>query len=175
MVVPDSSHFISYRDRWESPEENKMKKTLLVLFASVAVVLSTGFTPVPDGNQSATGDYVRSNGAHMVINAIKHKDGTTTGSMLLQSAVGQIIIAQVDDVIFIGNHAYIHGRVTYNSFGGTIGNHAYHHVVDNGEGAGDPPDSASPFAFPPNPFADPIATLAGTSPIREGNIQVRSD
>ncbi len=141
--------------------------------AAVALSAAAARAPVSNGNPSATGDYVRSNGAHMVINAIKHKDGTTTGEMRYESADGgQIIIVAVDNVIFVGNSAYIHGIVTADTYGGLIGFHSYHHVVDNGEGANDPSDRASIFRNSKTPL-DPITSVASTFAINSGNIQVR--
>jgi hypothetical protein len=153
-----------------------MKNTLLTLFATAGIALAVGASPAPtsNGNVSATGDYVRSNGARMVINAIKHKNGTTTGGMWFQSATGQVIIVAVDDLLVIDNSAYIHGIVVVSDQNpALVGRHSYHRVVDNGEGKGSEPDRTAAFANLLNPPADPIAFLSSTTPIIEGNIQVR--
>lgn len=154
-----------------------MRRALYALIATTAVALSAtaSLAPAPGGNRSATGDYIRSNGSHMVINAIKHKDGSTSGWMQYESPGGQVIIVQVDDVVFIGNSAYIHGIVQSDNYGVTTGFHSYHRVVDNGERAGSDPDRASSFRNSPTPLGDPIGALASTFPISDGNIQVRSE
>ncbi len=150
-----------------------MRKTIFALIAITAVVLPTAaFTPASAGNQSATGDYTRSNGSHMTINAIKHKDGTTTGGMLFRAVSGRTITVAVDSLTVIGNNAYIHGIVTASTLNpGLVGFHSYHRVVDNGEGGGAEPDRASFFNNFASPPADPL--LGSTFAILDGNIQVR--
>ena len=153
-----------------------MNRVFCVLIVTATLALSgiAAFAPSRAGNESATGDYVRSNGSHMVINAIRHKNGTVTGGMYFQSATGQIIVVAVDAMTVIDNSAYIHGIVVLSEQNPSlVGRHSYHRVVDNGEGAGSDPDRAATFANLPSPVADPIAFLSSTSPILEGNIQVR--
>ena len=112
----------------------------------------------------------------MVINAIKHKNGTVNGWMYFQSTSGQVIVVAVDALTVIDNSAYIHGIVVISDQNpALVGRHSYHRVVDNGEGAGSEPDRAATFANLVSPVADPIAFLSATSPILEGNIQVRQD
>ncbi len=151
-----------------------MKRTLYALFAAATVALTIGAAPAPfAGNESATGDYIRSNGSHMIINAIKHKNGTTTGAMWFQSTSGQIIIVAVNGLTVSGNTAYIRGIVTYaNPNPSLVGFTSFHKVVDNGEGTNEPTDTASFFNDYAVPPADPTAALALNFPIREGNIQV---
>lgn len=153
-----------------------MKRALCVFAVTASIALSglASFTPGREGNQSATGDYVRSNGAHMVINAIKHKNGSVSGWMYFQSPGGQVIVVAVDALTIIDTSAYIHGIVVESPQNpALLGRHSYHRVVDNGERSGDEPDRASSFANLSAPPADPIAFLSATSPILEGNIQVR--
>jgi len=153
-----------------------MTKVFCVLAASTVAAVSgfASLSHVADGNVSATGDYIRSNGSRMIIDAIQHKDGTVSGSMYFQSTTGQVIIAAVDSLIVIENSAYLHGIVISSDQNPSLlGRHSYHRVVDNGEGRGNEADRAATFANLLNPPADPIAFLSSTSPILEGNIQVR--
>lgn len=152
-----------------------MRKFYVLLSIAVAAAVSASpkVGASPAGNPSATGDYIRSNGSHMTINAVTHKDGRTTGWMVYDSGFGSTIVTQVDTLVIIGNKAWIHGIVVSATNVNLIGRHSYHHVTDNGEGKNAPPDLAAGFNNLINPYPDMVAALQGGSPILEGNIQVR--
>lgn len=157
-----------------------MKKTLYAFFATTIVALSTATGTFGGGNSSATGDYVRSNGTHVVFNAVKHKDGTTTGTLYSETASGFITIAEYNDIVFTpdGKGAYLHAIVTYSTNPVLVGRESIQKVIDNGEGANEPADAVSSivslagsWTFPGSiPFLDGLSPLG----IIGGNIQVRA-
>jgi hypothetical protein len=161
-----------------------MKTTLLALIATFAVGLSIAAANAPVGsrNSSATGDYVRSNGTHIVFNAVLHKDGTVSGSLYSEQTNGFVFHVEYDQLFFSGDGktAYLHGVVTYaNSNPLLVGRHSIQKVTDNGEGANEPADAVGPIfnqpSVPSNALPGSIAFLDGfaTSGIIDGNIQVR--
>jgi hypothetical protein len=93
---------------------------------------------------------------------------------MFDSGTGATILTQVDTLVIIGNKAWIHGIVVAATNTNLIGRHSYHHVADNGEGRNAAPDGASAFFNLINPFGDMVASIQSTSPILEGNIQVRA-
>lgn len=150
--------------------KNHLLRCLLGAATLFAVAIGAA---APEGNPSATGDYIRSNGSHMTINAVTHKDGRTTGWMLFDSGFGSTIVTQVDTLVIIGNKAWMHGIVVAATNTNLIGRHSYHHVTDNGEGRKSEPDLAAGFNNLVNSYPDMVAALQGGSPILAGNIQVR--
>ena len=157
-----------------------MKKTIYAIFALSAVALTVAAAPIRAGNASATGDYVRSNGTHMIFNAIKHKDGTTTGSLLSESVSGFITIVSYNDIAFSadGKSAYLHGIVTYATNPALIGNESIQKVTDNGEGGHSTPDAVTSVRSLPGiwtfPGSIPLLDAQVQIGIVSGNIQVRA-
>lgn len=113
-------------------------------------------------------------------NAIRHADGTVSGQFELKSAQDGGLRIHGDVVCFtiVGNRARIAGRVDQSNT--TLvpeGTYVVWTVVDNGEGAKDPPDQTSDFF---GPFSEAAATahcaigfnLAPFLPVLHGNLQV---
>ncbi|HZI40826.1 MAG TPA: hypothetical protein VFD67_03965 [Gemmatimonadaceae bacterium] len=147
---------------------------------------STGANPVV---QSATGHYEftgRSGNINKFsFSALVHLDGTVSGEVQYQRfgegvndiiAHGDVICAGI-----VGNTARIaaYGQQTTNGVTGP-GGYGYWLVIDNGEGANDPPDIGSQLGGTASrqraldhcsgvaPFTVPVF------PIERGNVQVRS-
>lgn len=158
-----------------------MRKALLATFATVVVALSMAgaVAPASEGNGSATGDCVRSNGSILIFNAINHRNGITTGSLYSESPSGFIFTVDFDRLTFStdGRSAYLHGVVTYANLNpALVGRQSICKVTDNGEGYNSDPDAVTAIVNPATPIVDYITFLDGLSSfgILDGNIQVRS-
>ena len=112
--------------------------------------------------------------------AIRHADGTVSGQFELKSAQDGGLRIHGDVVCFtiVGNTARIAGRVEQSNT--TLvpeGTYVIWTVIDNGEGAKDPPDMTSDFF---GPFNAAVAAahcavgfnLAPFLPVLDGNLQV---
>lgn len=114
--------------------------------------------------------------------AIRHADGAVSGQFELKSAQDGGLRIHGDVVCFtiVGNTARIAGRVEQSNT--TLvpeGSYVVWTVVDNGEGANDPPDTTSDFF---GPFSEAAAAahcavgfnLAPFLPVLDGNLQVHA-
>ena len=154
---------------------------------SPAALQSIGVLHAEDGagNQMATGN------AHITIsttptileqfsfNAIKHGDGRVTGqwqafreSTGIEEAHGSVTCMGID-----GNTARIGGVITYTNpvDGHPVGTILIWTVVDNGEGANDPPDLTSQLIIVNEAQRDFHCTAGFIQPLfptNQGNIQV---
>jgi len=141
-----------------------MRKSFFALLATTSIALLAAPAPslVPD-NPPVHGDYIRSNGAHMQIKT-KDKKGDISGTLRFEGVTGQVIEVAIVETVVVGNSAFIHGIVIYDSFGVTTGRNSYHRVTDN---PGNEPDAASPFINPTSAVADWVTYLSGfaTSPV----------
>jgi hypothetical protein len=112
--------------------------------------------------------------------AIRHADGSVSGQFELKSAQDGGLRIHGDVVCFtiVGNTARIAGRVEQSNT--TLvpeGTYVIWTVIDNGEGAKDPPDQTSDFF---GPFNEAVAAahcavgfnLAPFLPVLHGNLQV---
>ncbi len=131
------------------------------------------FTPTtPPGSEYRTFSF----------NAKQHKDGSVTGQAQLHArrASGDIVIhAELDCLRVIGNTATMSGVVKHSRGPDGIappeGRPVTFSVMDNGEGADDPPDLISNFFLtPPSPFQGCNgATPPTMNVVENGNVQVR--
>jgi hypothetical protein len=115
--------------------------------------------------------------------AIRHADGSFSGQFELKSAQEGGLRIHGDIVCFgiVGtNIARIAGRVDQSNYAPVPeGSIVLWTVVDNGEGANDPPDQTSDFVGPFPEAAAPIHCAAGINlgaffPVLSGNLQVHA-
>lgn len=112
--------------------------------------------------------------------AIRHADGSVSGQFELKSAQDGGLRIHGDVVCFtiVGNTARIAGRVDKSNT--TLvpeGTYVIWTVVDNGEGANDPPDTTSDFFGPFNEAGANAHCAVGFNlapflPVLDGNLQV---
>jgi hypothetical protein len=112
--------------------------------------------------------------------AVTKSDGTVTGEVELKSrASGTVIHATINCLTVVGNHAYIGGVVTKSTDPefDFVGKPCVFAVIDNGEGAGSPPDELSLFTTfvnpPPEDCNGDTVHNRTMHPIEAGNIQVK--
>jgi hypothetical protein len=140
----------------------------------------------PEATESVTGHvaFVNSNtGNHVAysLNPIKHQDGAVTGEFEEQvhSATGEFVRRTHGTWICLtvtGNVARAGGVVTEGSGNAPPpGTEVFVTVVDNGQGANDPPDLASPGGSGPGTAIVHCATglRRPLFPVVLGNVQVR--
>ena len=100
-------------------------------------------------------------------------DGTYQGTFQVKSR-GQDITAHgvLDCLRIVGNTAHVSGVITSGPiFGGLT--YVLFTVVDNGEGAGAPPDLWSDVFVFPAPVSCNVAAAPPVAPVDEGNFQVK--
>jgi hypothetical protein len=111
--------------------------------------------------------------------ALKYADGSVQGEYELFSRLtGARIHGDVTCLTVVGNRAWIGGRQEHGTEQFTPGLENGFRVVDNGEGANDPPDQMSlMFVNAPPGFAQNYCNFMppapALNPIEAGNIQVR--
>ena len=111
--------------------------------------------------------------------AQKHADGSVTGQyQLINRASDARVHGEVTCLSVVGNRAWIGGVQKNGSEGFPEGLENGFRVVDNGEGANDPPDQLSlMFVNAPPGFAQAYCNARPAAPplfpIEGGNIQVR--
>lgn len=160
---------------------------LLVLVpGAVTAPAPLAWADPPEIQESVTGhaDFVTPTGFRFrySVNAIRHADGSVSGEFenhVEIAATGEfILMAHVDIVCFTvtGNIARI-GGIVERQVGGTtgVGAEGFITVVDNGEGADDLADLASPPGVAPGAAFAHCATGLPRPlfPIERGTIQVR--
>jgi hypothetical protein len=94
--------------RWG--REKHLKK-LLMLCLMVAAVVGTSVGTALNGGR-ATGEFVSGGGTHYKINAIVRPKGVTGEVVLNNPYTFGTVRGRVEDVAFVGNKAYIVGRLT---------------------------------------------------------------
>ena len=159
-------------------------KRLVALFFLVLVAAAPAFVMQPaqavtlGNNPSVTGhgNLTILGGLQTAsFHAVQHQNGAITGSLVVKSR-GQAIrlFADINCLIIVGNKATLSGVVTQtNNPAVLVGDGVWFEVMDNGEGANNPPDSMTDVqVFPP--FVNcSFTNLSPLLPIEEGNIQVR--
>lgn len=154
---------------------------MLALVALVSVVTGVDAQNVQESVTGHVGYVVPANGAHIrySVNAVRHRDGTVSGEFELHAttATGAPLAhthVTITCFTIAGNIARIGGVVDRSNFAppGTPG---YITVVDNGEGANDPPDLASsPNIGPGTDIAHCVTGFPQTLfSVDQGNIQIR--
>ena len=111
-------------------------------------------------------------------NAIRHADGTVSGQFELKSEQDGGVRIHGDMFCFtiVGNTARLAGQIDKSTIPGLEGVYVVWTVIDNGEGANDPPDQTSDFfGASAADAASHCATgfnLAPFLPVLGGNLQV---
>lgn len=151
-------------------------KLMLTLTAIAGLAMAAPSAPFA-GNPSVHGNFLRSNGFLMKIDAVILKDGRVIGGMRSESPSGAVYTVAYDKVTFTpdAKGAYLHGWVTYSSNNpALIGHESIEKVIDNGEGNNDVPDSSSPVINPVSLPTNYEAYIDGfaQSGIVWGNLQV---
>lgn len=151
-------------------------KLMLTLTAIAGLAMTAPSAPCA-GNPSVHGNFLRSNGFLMKVDAVVLKDGRVIGGMRSESPSSAVYTVAYDKITFTadGKGAYLHGHVTSSSNNpALVGHESIEKVVDNGEGDNANPDSSSPVinpvSLPPNyeAYIDGFAQAG----IVWGNIQV---
>jgi hypothetical protein len=161
---------------------NHTTLTPLMLAAVVAAVIAVNLgQPSPvvaAGNPGASGHVnldIFGGLQTYSFNAIQHRDGTVSGHLVAKSR-GQDarIFAEMDCLNLFGNVAVMSGEVTQsNNPAFPEGFIAIFTVVDNGEGANDPPDLVSDVVVLP-PGSDCFNFIPSPDfVVEEGNVQVQ--
>jgi hypothetical protein len=144
-----------------------------------------------EANQAATGGRATGNWrlpAPFLNRAAEHYSFTALSTGPLAAAKGEIqlhttfvgdvesnVHLDVDCLVIVGNQAWVSGPARRWTLGGIPqppGLYLVFQVVDNGEGANDPPDLGSP-AFSGPPMACRLMPPLPLLPSADGNIQVR--
>jgi len=151
-----------------------MLAMIVVFTASSASIsaVAVGNNPSANGHGNITvNDTLRT----FSFQAMTRKDGTVTGSATLHNRNSDTFIKlDINCLRVVENTAYLSGIITKSSNPSFEGRLGLFQVVDNGEGANDPPDQISlVFIYPEstlfncNSFDDfPLNTIEG------GNVQV---
>jgi len=164
------------------------RRTLFLGFAVTAILIAAISLNVGMTNAQGTGITALSTGSGQItrggelrtfsFTAQRDSSNNSSGQAeLFNRASGVRIHMQLDCLNVAGNVATMSGKVTEANAAGSgfIGNPAWFRVVDNGEGAGAPPDLISLvavfFGSPGVPCTDGTVTPANI-PIEDGNIQV---
>ena len=159
---------------------------LAVLWATLPAVLASPNEANAASEESVTGhaEFVTATGIRFKysLSAIRHTDGRVSGEFqnhVENATTGEFILrAHVQIVCFTvtGNIARVGGIIERQEGGvSAVGEQGFITVVDNGEGAHDVPDLASPPGVAPgSAFAHCTTGLPRPLfPVEHGNIQVR--
>jgi hypothetical protein len=163
-----------------------MNRTIaLLLLVLIAVI----FTPTDSTSAVAAGNTPSASGhGNIRINdgelrtfsfhAMTRKDGTVTGNTTLHNRDQDVFVKlDIDCLRVVGNTAYVSGVITQHSNPDFLGFKGRFRVVDNGEGANNPPDLMSLVAnSPPTSTSDcnsPSNAFPALNDIEGGNVQVK--
>jgi hypothetical protein len=162
--------------------KNLIALSLLVLVAA-AFTFVTPVRPAPavtlDNAPSVTGhgNLTIAGGLQTAsFHAVQHQDGTITGSLVAKSRAQDVrIFADIDCLSVLGNTGTLSGVVTQsNNPTFPEGNRVWFRVIDNGEGANNPPDLMTDIILFPATSMFNCTTNFNFAllPIEEGNVQV---
>jgi hypothetical protein len=145
--------------------------------------VSTVEAEAPQESVTGHAEFIGATGAHArySVNAIRHRDGSVSGEFEfhVETATGDFLLRShvtITCFTITGNIARIGGFVDRSSgIGAPPGTEGFITVVDNGEGANEVPDLASPTGIGPGTAFDHCDTglFRPLFPIERGNIQVR--
>ena len=146
-------------------------------------IVSTVQAETPQESVTGHAEFTGATGAHArySVNAIRHRDGRVSGEFEfhVETATGDFLLrSHVTITCFTvtGNIARIGGFVDRSSgIGAPPGTEGFITVVDNGEGANDVPDLASPTGIGPGTAQArcDAGLFRPLFPVERGNIQVR--
>lgn len=139
---------------------------------------SSGVEQSVTGHANIVLDYFNNAIERYSQSAIRHADGSFSGEFELSSQQAGSLRIHGDVVCFhiVGNTAYLAGIVDQSNYEGvTPGSYVVWNVIDNGEGANDPPDLTSDF-WEVSPEGATFQCTQGieffTLPVVSGNLQV---
>lgn len=131
------------------------------------------------GNPHANGEGTIGAGAFQIsLNAIQHKDGTVTGSLVVHDELGTWVL-EIACLNIIGNRAILSGTIVAADGPNApfVGYAGVFSVEDNGQGRNAPPDRMSLVLLEPTPFDcfDPsvIDNIPPFIPLDSGNLNVK--
>jgi hypothetical protein len=140
---------------------------------------------------TGSGHFTGSNGeiVSFAHNAVKHADGTVTGNYVIHlRSLDATFRGPVTCLAVVGNHAWAGGiaeEVTSDNpnLAALEGQEMWFQVIDNGEGANDPPDITTSIGVTPvggpagqaQAYCDAMPQPRFPLVVEKGNIQVRDD
>ncbi len=159
---------------------SRVRCSTILVAITTASLLGFGICSAQGNGPMASGHGNLTTGGELrtfSFSAVTHSDGSVTGEAELKSrASGTVIHAQLNCLTVVGHQAYIGGIVTNATNPAFVGKPAVFSVIDNGEGAGAPPDQLSLFVTFVNPPSEDCNGATNHSqtmhPIEAGNIQV---
>lgn len=124
-----------------------MKRTAIALATTAALGLAAAAVAAVVASASGSGHITFGSSQERIsFNAARNDDGTATGSAQVVDDTASGVVrfhVDVNCLNVFGNVAIVSGLVTSSNVEALLGMEAVFEVVDNGEGAGDPPDLMS--------------------------------
>ena len=151
-------------------------KRIVAIVAAATILTGTAAAAVAASASGSGHILFGANNEFITFNAVRQSDGTVSGTAVVHDvSAGVTAKIDVNCLNVVGNTATISGVVTSSSDPTLVGFEGIFQVVDNGEGAGAPPDFMSLANF----YAVGTGvdcTIPGEYdlvPLQSGNVQVR--
>lgn len=180
-------------------KSRRVAQTLLTLVALASLAFAGHGARVAQADSgggviesmTGSGHFTGSNGEFVSFahNAVKHADGTVTGNYVIHlRSLDTVIRGPITCLAVVGNHAWAGGiaetvRSDNPNIAALEGQDMWFQVIDNGEGANDPPDITTSTGIAPvgsapgqaQAYCDAMPQPRFPLVVEKGNIQVRDD